>query len=120
MGRATFISFRLPPRIKWQPTPVLLPGKFHGQRSLVGYSPWDCKEVDTTEQLHYLSYKSSLYKNRNEDLEIILSPLILSTNPQMYFFDLRSLADIVKFLDLRNNSLNFPSFFVPLRCKYST
>ena len=37
---------------KWQPTPVLLPGKFHGWRSLVGYSPWDRKESDTTEQLH--------------------------------------------------------------------
>ena len=37
----------------WQPTPVLLPGKFHGQRSLVGYSPWGRKESDTTEQLHF-------------------------------------------------------------------
>ena len=34
---------------KWQPTPVLLPGKSHGQRSLVGCSPWGCKESDTTE-----------------------------------------------------------------------
>ena len=33
---------------KWQSTPVLLPGKSHGQRSLVGYSPWGCKESDTT------------------------------------------------------------------------
>ena len=40
---------------EWQPTPVLLPGKFHGWRSLVGYSPWDCKELDTTEQLHSLA-----------------------------------------------------------------
>ena len=40
---------------KWQPTPVLLPGKFHGQSSLVGYSPWGCKESFTTEQLHFLS-----------------------------------------------------------------
>ena len=31
-------------RRKWQPTPVFLPGKSHGQRSLVGYSPWGCKE----------------------------------------------------------------------------
>ena len=31
-----------------QPTPVFLPGKFHGQRSLVGYSPWGHKELDTT------------------------------------------------------------------------
>ena len=35
------------------PTPVLLPGKSHGQRSLVGYSPWSRKESDTTEQLHF-------------------------------------------------------------------
>ena len=31
------------------PTPVFLPGEFHGQRSLVDYSPWGCKELDTTE-----------------------------------------------------------------------
>ena len=30
---------------KWQPTPVFLPGKSHGQRSLVGYSPWGCNRV---------------------------------------------------------------------------
>ena len=34
---------------KWQPTPVLLPGKFHGQRSLVGCSPWGHKKLDTSE-----------------------------------------------------------------------
>ena len=39
-------------RRKWQPTPVLLPRKFHGWRSLVGYSPWGHKESDTTERLH--------------------------------------------------------------------
>jgi len=31
---------------KWQPTPAFLPGKFHGQRSLVCYSPWGHKELD--------------------------------------------------------------------------
>ena len=36
-------------RRKWQPTLVFLPGKSHGQRSLVGYSPWGCKELDMTE-----------------------------------------------------------------------
>ena len=44
-----------PWRRKWQPTPVLLPGKSHGRRSLVGYSPWGCKELDMTEQLHFIS-----------------------------------------------------------------
>ena len=37
------------------PTPVFLPGEFQGQRSLVGYSPWDHKESDTTERLKFLS-----------------------------------------------------------------
>ena len=36
---------------KWQPTPVFLPGESHGQRTLVGYSPWGRKESDTTERL---------------------------------------------------------------------
>ena len=41
---------RLPRRRKWQPTPVFLPGKVLGQRSLVDCSPWGCKESDATEQ----------------------------------------------------------------------
>ena len=41
---------------KWQPTPVLVPVEFHGQRSLAGYSPWGCKELDTTERLTHTHY----------------------------------------------------------------
>ena len=40
-------------RRQWHPTPVLLPGKSHGRRSLVGCSPWGREESDTTEQLHF-------------------------------------------------------------------
>ena len=40
-------------RRQWHPTPVLLPGKSHGRRSLVGCSPWGCEESDTTEWLHF-------------------------------------------------------------------
>ena len=40
-------------RRKWQPTPVLLPGKSHGRRSLVSYSSWGRKESDMTERLHF-------------------------------------------------------------------
>ena len=36
-------------RREWQPTPVFLPGEFHGQGSLVGYSPWGRRASDTTE-----------------------------------------------------------------------
>ena len=39
-------------RKKWQSTLVFLPGKFHRQRSLAGYSPWGCKELDTAEDMH--------------------------------------------------------------------
>ena len=37
---------KIPWRREWQPTPVFLPGKSHGQRSLAGYSTWGCKESD--------------------------------------------------------------------------
>ena len=42
---------KIPWRRKWHLPPVSLPGKFHGQRSLAGYSPCGCKESDTTKQL---------------------------------------------------------------------
>ena len=53
---------------KWQPTPVFLPGKFHGQRSLVGYSPWDGKESSTTEQLARVSLLN-FYFEINVDIQ---------------------------------------------------
>ena len=59
-GRPRFDPWvgKIPWRRKWQPTPVLLPGKSYGQRRLVGYSPWgrresDTTEPDTTEQLDF-------------------------------------------------------------------
>ena len=47
---------KIPWRREWQPTPVFLPGEFHGKRSLVGYSPWSHKESDTTELLTLSRY----------------------------------------------------------------
>ena len=51
-------------RRKWQPTPVFLPGKSHGRRNLVGYSPWGRKELDTTERLTlpYPVYSSTIQR----------------------------------------------------------
>ena len=46
------------PLEKWQPTPVSLPRKYHGQRSLAGCSPWGCKELETTEHLTHLHCSS--------------------------------------------------------------
>ena len=48
-------TYTFPCRRKWQPTPVFLPGKSHGPRILVGYSPWGVKESNTTERLHFTS-----------------------------------------------------------------
>ena len=46
------LGWKDPLEKEWQPTPVFLPGKSHGQRSLAGYSPWGHKELDTTEHMH--------------------------------------------------------------------
>ena len=52
---------KIPWRRKWQPTPVFWPGKSHGQRSLVGYSLWDCKRVR-----HNLATKQQSRVNRDK------------------------------------------------------
>ena len=52
-------------RRQWHPTPVVLPGKSHGWRSLVGCSPWDCKESDVTERLHFYFSLSCIEGNDN-------------------------------------------------------
>ena len=50
-------------RRKWQPTPVFLLGNFRGQGSLAGSSPWDCKELDTTE--HPCTHTHNQRQNQN-------------------------------------------------------
>ena len=42
---------KIPWRREWEPTPVFLPGEFHGQKNLAGHSPQGCKELDMTELL---------------------------------------------------------------------
>ena len=54
---------------KWQPTPVLLPGKSHGRRSLVGCSPWGCEESDTTERLHFYFSLSCIGEGNGNPLQ---------------------------------------------------
>ena len=51
---------KVPWRRKWLPTPIFLPGEFHGQRNLAGYHPWSHKDSDTTEQLILTSSVQSL------------------------------------------------------------
>ena len=54
-------SLKLPWRRAWQPTPVFLSGECHGQRSLVGYSPWGQKQLDMTEWLTFHRHDRNLH-----------------------------------------------------------
>ena len=58
-------------RRKWQPTPVFLPEKSHGQRSLVGYSLWSHKELDMTEQLQN-NNKIISFSKSEKHLDLVL------------------------------------------------
>ena len=69
---------KTPWRRKWQPTPVFLPGKFPGQRNLVSYSPWGCKELDRTEWLTLALFTLKWHtqsKAPGKDFEVSLGPL---------------------------------------------
>ena len=66
---------KIPWRRKWQPTAAFLPGKSHGQRSLVGYNAWGLKESDTTERTRMHSFrKCSLNGYYNFNHYIITQP----------------------------------------------
>ena len=56
-------------RRQWHPTPVLLPGKSHGRRGLVGCSPWGRQESDTTEQLHFIFSLSCIGEGNGNPLQ---------------------------------------------------
>ena len=81
---------RIPWRRKWQSTPVFLPGKSRGQRSLVGCSPWGHKESDTTEwaPAHY-----------------VLSPLLSNRNPLMLKLKLQYFSDLIRRADSLEKTL---------------
>ena len=71
--------WKIPWRRTWQLTPVFLPGKLHGQRSLVGYSAWNCKESDTTEWLHFFFFYFILLYNT-----VLVLPYINMNPPRVY------------------------------------
>ena len=77
---------------KWQPTPVFLLWKSHEQRSLAGYSPWGCKESDTTERLSTLEPELEIFQLcqsaaweslKNIRLVVLVSPLV-SLQPYLW------------------------------------
>ena len=87
-------SGRFPWRREWQPTPVFLPGKSHGQRSLVGHSLWGHRESDMTEySMHVyththkaLSHITTYIYTRSKAKNDFLSQLRMLTSPRHSFF----------------------------------
>ena len=63
-------------RRKWQLTPVFLPGESHGQRRLVGYSPWGCRESGIAEQL---TQPITLWQIDGETVETVADFMFLSS-----------------------------------------
>ena len=99
-----------PWRKAWQLT-LFLPGELHGQRSLTEYSPWGCKELDTTEQLKH-AHNHLLWSTTQQICELILlveytSPLEIFLSSFIYFFFLF----IVNYLLLLFMLGNLPLFF---------
>ena len=84
-------------RRQWQPTPVLLPGKSHARRSLVGYSPWGHKESDTTEHLHFHFLSPQILVGASQVLGFSSLLLDLFLLPLPLISSLQSLCDCLLF-----------------------
>ena len=89
---------------RWLPTPIFLPGEFYRQRSLVGYSPWSCKELATLSDYHsqgvkqyHIMHRSNIPKRTEIDHRI-------TNNPAIYLgHRLWRLADLVQILHSLGN-----------------
>ena len=68
-SRSLLVIYFIYWRRKWQPTPVFLPGEFHGQRNLEGYSSWGARKSDTTEQLSTHKHTHILYIGNGTPLQ---------------------------------------------------
>ena len=81
---------KIPWRRKWQPTSVFLPGETHGQRNLVGYTPWGHKESETTERLtpslSFQSWHSSECRVRSTCIRITQNLCLNSQIPVSWVF----------------------------------
>ena len=74
----------IPWRRKWQPTPVFMPGKSLGPRSLVGYGPWGPKESDTIEPLHFQNRDNSLLGIKDQMIILTRRQCVLCTCRQWH------------------------------------
>ena len=104
-------SGRFPWRSKWQPTPVFLLGKPHGQRSLAGCSPWGCKQSDMTERLSTQMHKiDQAFCKTSEQLclppcILVWASSLLESLPYQteHFEDKNPILDICFFANAQND-----------------
>ena len=106
-------------RRKWQPTPVFLPGKCHGQRSLAGYSPWGHKDPNTTQQLESSSGSGSRVFNteKKSSCICICKSICIGVKKSCFHFyrclvcTLKKKANFI-FLDSFNNFSSLKNFLM--------
>ena len=91
---------KIPWRRKWQPTPVFLPGKFHGQMSLTGYTLKGHKELDMTEQL----------STHNERISNVLPNILVAMVLIFFFLTLQTdiLVEVCTRIQLPQGCYNSP------------
>jgi len=75
---------KIPWRRIWLLIPVVLPGEFHGQRSLVGYSPWGHKELDMTERIILLLFFIVITQRRKYHISVIMAELARSDSRYIF------------------------------------
>ena len=104
-------------RRKWQPAPVFLPEKFHGQESLVGYSPWGPKESDMNKYTHHQTQKQLLLK--------LMLFLLYLDSLQLQLVHLHSLVShwlyltqIIKHQYISGHKLDSTSIFIKFKVDY--
>ena len=96
---------KIPWRRAWQPTPLFFPGESHGQRSLMSYSPWGCKELDLTEWLntakpfltYWIFWICLIWKNI---LFVFPSPPVIFIMPPMQIKYLDTFHDVASSLEI--------------------
>ena len=89
----------MPWRKAWQLTPIFLPGESHGQRSLVGYSPWGCKESDMTEMTQYtlsIPKNPSPIAETEDESRMLVQEFLLRKDPNRDFNFLLQFSVCVK------------------------
>ena len=93
------------PLEKDQPTPVLLPGKSHGWRSVVGYSPWGHKELDTTEWLHF-HFSDKQQQQKNKVLRTKVIPRLLLWLNKIWKLDIYNFLNSLNTIHRQNEFKN--------------